>query len=114
MTALGRCMWLTANNHRIQVFTAKGKFVRMFGRRGGGRGQLYMPVGVAIDTSDVVYVSEHANHRVSVFTSGGQFVTSFGRWGEGSGQFDHPIGVAVDSSGVVYVCDRDNRRVHLF
>ena len=72
------------------------------------------PVGVAIDTSDVVYVSEHDNHRVSVFTSGGQFVTSFGRRGKGSGQFYYPIGVAVDSNGVVYVCDIDNHRVQIF
>ena len=25
-------------NHRIQVFMAEGKFLKMFGRRGAGRG----------------------------------------------------------------------------
>jgi hypothetical protein len=29
----------------------------MFGRCGLGRGELYSPVGVAIDTNDIVYVS---------------------------------------------------------
>ena len=101
-------------NHRIQVFTAEGKFLRMFGRRGEGRGELGNPAGVAIDTSDMVYVSENGNHRVSVFTSDGQFVTSFGRKGNGPGEFVYPCGLAVDDCGVVYVCDGDNRRVQVF
>ena len=75
-------------------------------------GQLNKPYGVAIDSSDRVYVSD--NHRVSVFTSEGQFVTSFGNEGNGPGQFKYPRGLAVDSSGVVYVCDYSNNRVELF
>jgi tripartite motif-containing protein 2/3/tripartite motif-containing protein 71 len=55
----------------------------MFGRCGHGRGELHYPVGIAIDASDMVYVSESGNHRVSVFTSEGQFVTSFGKEGRG-------------------------------
>jgi hypothetical protein len=39
----------------------------MFERPGGELG-----FGVAIDTSDLVYVSEHNNHCVSVFTSAGR------------------------------------------
>jgi tripartite motif-containing protein 2/3/tripartite motif-containing protein 71 len=86
----------------------------MFGRRGRGRQELYSPVGVAIDTSDMVYVSEGGNHRVSVFTSEGQFVMTFGKWGKGPGEFEHPLGLAVDSNGVVYVCDIANDRVQVF
>jgi tripartite motif-containing protein 2/3/tripartite motif-containing protein 71 len=77
----------------------------MFGRRGQGRGELVRPIGVAIDTSDMVYVSEWGNYHVSMFTSEGQFVMMFGRRGEGPGEFEVPRGLAVDSSGVVYVCD---------
>lgn len=96
-------------NHRIQIFTAEGNFVAMFGKRG----ELAWPFGVAIDTSGMVYVSEQDNHRVSVFSSKGQFVTSFGRRGNGLGEFEHPFGLAVDN-GVVFVCDSDNNRVQLF
>ena len=56
----------------------------MFGRHGEGRNEPY--IGLAIDSSDRVYVSEYSNHRVSVFTSEGQFVMSFGRHGSGSGR----------------------------
>ncbi len=36
------------DNHRIQVFTAEGKFLRMFGRHGYGRGELYCPISIAV------------------------------------------------------------------
>ncbi len=49
------------DNHHIQVFTAEGNFLRMFGRRGVGRGELNEPRGVAIDSSDRVYVSEYGS-----------------------------------------------------
>jgi tripartite motif-containing protein 2/3/tripartite motif-containing protein 71 len=101
-------------NHRIQVFTAEGKFLSKFGRRGQGRGELDKPVGVAIDARDMVYISEWGNNRVSVFTSKGEFLTSFGKEGRGPGEFMCPRGLAVDDSGVVYVCDRDNNRIQLF
>ena len=101
------------NNYRIQVFTAEGKFLKIFGRRGAGRGELRGPVSVAIDSNDMVYVSEWGN-RVSVFTSEGVFMTSFGSYGVGPGQFKSPHGLAVDNSGVVYVCGFGNSRVQIF
>ena len=110
----GKVYVADTNNHRIQVFTAEGRFLRMFGRRGQGKGELNSPIGVAINTSDMVYVSENNNHRVSVFTSEGQLVTSFGRNGKGPGEFVWPCGLAVDDCGVVYVCDGGNNRVQAF
>ena len=100
------------SNRRIQVFTAEGKFLRMFGNHGQQRGKLNLPAGIAMDTSDMVYVSEWDNQCVSVFTSEGQFVASFGRKGSEPGEFETPCGLAVDNSGVVYVCDC--RTVQLF
>ena len=66
-----------ALNHRIQVFTAEGKFSRAFGRHGQCRGELNRPLAVAIDAKDRVYVTERGNLRVSVFTSEGHCLTSF-------------------------------------
>ena len=68
------------NNHRIQVFTAEGKFLRMFGRRGQGKGELDWPISIAVHDG-LLYVGEGVNGRVSVFTLEGQFVTSFGSKG---------------------------------
>lgn len=90
-----------SRNHRVQVFTAEGKFLRTFGSYGAGRGELNKPRNVAVDSSGFVYVSESENHRVSVFNSEGRFVSSFGQKGRGPGQFYCPHGLAVDDSGVV-------------
>ena len=102
------------NNYRIQVFTASGKFLRMFGRYGRGRGEVNGPAGVTVDTNNIVYVSEYVSDHVSVFTCEGQFVTSFGRKGESPGEFKGPCGPAVDNCGVVYVSDFDNNRIQCF
>ena len=75
-----------------------------------GERKLDWPSGIAIDSNDMVYVSEWSGNRVSVFTSEGQFVTSLGKPGE----LYNPVKLAVDSSGVVYVCDDDNKRVQIF
>ena len=99
-------------NHRVQVFIAEGKFLRMFGKCGKGRGELNWPTGITLDPSSKhVYISESNNHRISVFTCEGQFVTSFGADVE---RFS-PRGLAVDNCGVVYVCDfYANSNIHIF
>ena len=101
------------DNHRIQVFTAEGKFLWMFGRRGRGNGELNKPISIAVHDG-LLYIGEGENGRVSVFTLEGQFVTSFGSKGAGLGQFGWPCGLAVDSNGVVYVCDSKSKNVQVF
>ena len=102
------------HNHQVQVFTAEGEFMRKFGKRGNGNGELYFPAGISIDSDNVVYIAEWSNHRVSVFTSEGRFLTSFGTEGSGPGQFKNPCGITVDKNGVVYVSDHNNNRLQLF
>ena len=89
-------------------------FLRMLGKFGSGKGELNYPLSIAINSSDVVYVSENGDCRVSMFTSKGRFMSSFGEEGVGPGEFEFPCGMAVDDSGVVYVCDCDNSRIQVF
>ena len=96
--SMGNVYVADSENNRIQVFTAEGKFLRMFWRH---RGEIWSPCGVAVDSSDRVYVSGYYNNRISVFTSEGQFVTSF--YAKGEGTLAHG-GLAVDKCGTVYVC----------
>ena len=116
-------------NFRIQVFTAQGQFLKMFKTYPHSKDvvdkQNY-PVGIAIDTNDMVYVNEgyydlsilhrirvYAIHRISVFSLNGEYITSFCEVGEGPGKFKYHCGVAVDS-GVAYVCDRYNDCIQVF
>ena len=66
---------------------------------GSGDGQFSYPHGVAVDSSDNVYVADTSNHRIEKFDSNGTFITKLGSFGSGDGQFGSPEGVAVDSSG---------------
>ena len=103
------------NNTCVQVFNTEGQFLRKFGHKGSGQGELNFPSGIAIDSDDdVVYVAEYYNNRVSVFTTEGAFLTSFGTQGNGQGQFSSPRGVAVDNGGFIYVSDSNNGQIQIF
>ena len=81
---------------------------------GNGDGIFDFPVGVAVDSSDNVYVAESRNHRIQKFDSDGVFLTKWGSEGSGDGEFNFPLDVAVDSSGNVYVSDLSNHRIQKF
>ncbi len=100
-------------NHRIQVFTEEGKYLRKFGSQGSENGELSWPDGIAVHDG-MVFVSEYRNYRISIFTCEGQFIFSFGTNGGGLGEFKDLFGLTVDSSGLVYVCDSGNNRVQVF
>ena len=89
-------------------------FVLKWGTAGSGDGQFYSPLGVAVDCSGNVYVTDASNHRIQKFTSNGDFVTKWGSGGSGDGQFNGPYGVAFGSSGNVYVGDTYNNRIQRF
>ena len=82
--------------------------------KGEGEGELKQPVGVAIDSGNVVYVSEWGNNRVSMFSSDGKFIKSFGRIGNSPVEFSCPQRLAIDKKGTLYVCDRGKNRIQIF
>ncbi|MDD2922431.1 MAG: TIGR03663 family protein [Anaerolineales bacterium] len=103
-------------NHRIEKFTADGKFLTAWGIFGQGETPeaLYGPRGLAVDSKGRVYVTDTGNKRVVVFDANGLYVTQFGNGGLEPGQFDEPVGIAVDKNGTVYVVDTWNQRIQTF
>ena len=100
--------------HRVTVFDAAGDFVRMWGEKGDGAGQLNGPAGVAVAADGTVYVAEQYNHRVQRFTSEGEPISHWGEQGDGPGQFNMPWGLTLDAAGNVYVADWRNDRIQKF
>ncbi len=99
-------------NHRVQVFTVDGEFVRMWG--------VHHAVAVARGRGDDdrLYVAEQGpppvqlgvpnlGHRVSIYTLEGKLVKRIGAPlpGEAPEQFLWPHSIAVDSRGDVYVAE---------
>lgn len=68
----GHVYVLDAGDRSIRVFDSTGRFVRRFGRQGGGPGEFQSPVGIWVDT--LVGVSDMAQHRMSWFTLEGRHV----------------------------------------
>ena len=143
----GRIYVADTGNHRVQSFQISAsageysyEYLRTFGERGTGPGQLQHPHGVAIDEGrDRLYVADSGNSRVQAFsTEDGRHLFSFGApsdppglislldWlavllgssappggGEG-GELSLPEGLTVDPQGRVHVADNENHRVHVF
>jgi sugar lactone lactonase YvrE len=93
-------------------------FVNKWGSHGDSNGQFEEPTGIAIDSSNNVYVSDMdfenccnpLHHTVQKFMNDGTFIT---KWG-GNGAFVNPMGIAIDSSGNVYVADQVHQRIAKF
>lgn len=54
-------------NGRVQEFSAGGHLLAAWGLTGSGRGELDMPVGIAVDCRGNVLVADTENNRVQVF-----------------------------------------------
>jgi len=73
-------------------------------------------IGVTVDSSGKIYVSDEDSHRVQIFDSAGAYLSTIGITGvQGSdnSHFSFPSGIAV-GSGKIYVTDTDNHRVQIF
>ena len=77
-------------NHRVQAFNPEGIFLKQFGNKGKGDGELNFPAGICTNSDDTVYVIEGRNQRVLIFTYDGKFLASFGNEGSGPRQFNKP------------------------
>lgn len=103
------------NNHRVRKITADGKISTVAGTGSAGSGgdggpataaQLNLPLGVAVDSTGVLYISDHSN-RVRKVTTDGKISTV-----EGTGAtLRRPHSVAVDGADDLYIADTDNHRV---
>lgn len=118
-----------ANNHRVRKVTVDGTISTVVGTGAAGlsgdggpatAARLNLPMGVAVDSTGVLYVSEYHNNRVRKITADGRISTFVGTGAVGSGgdggpavsaQLNRPHAVAVDGSGALYIADHGNHRV---
>ncbi len=103
-----------SGNHRIQVLSPDGAFLRKWGEAGDGPGQFEKPIDVAIGPDGSIYVADFGLDRVQKFTARGEPLLAWGRAGSAEGEFAGPAGLATDPEGRVYVVEFYNHRIQVF
>ena len=96
------------------VVTSIVEFVSTWGTYGTGRSSFSAPRGVAVNSSDELYVVDTGNHRIQKFADDGTFICKWGKEGVGAGEFKYPQGITIDLLGNVYVADVGNCRIQKF
>ena len=108
-------VYVLDESSRVEKFDSNGNYLTQWGSYGSGNGQFYIPKGIAVDSSNNVYVVDPGNYRVEKFDSNGNYLTQWGSYGSGNGQFYTPIGIAVDSTGnVIYVAGLELEGIEVF
>jgi len=86
------------SNARIVKFSADGKFIKAWGKKGASPGEFNEPHGIALDSSGRVFVADRANSRIQIFDRDGKFLAEWR-------QFGRPSGIFIDKNDVIYVAD---------
>ena len=108
-------------NHRILVYSAKGKFLHSFAKEGRGDGEFMFPNEIVLRDSDLLIVNTNAG-RIDLFSRDGQFLRTLvksvkdGRyqfptlmtWLDG-GRFAYLLTVDLNKAKVI-VCDSEGNR----
>ena len=82
---------------RLSFVTADGDYIKSFGSKGRGDGQLLGPQYLAQDSNGNIFVTDYGNRRVAVFSEDGEFLFNFG-------EFKSPTGIAIYADSV-YIAD---------
>jgi len=98
----------------VQVFEAKGDFVRGWGEHAMGGANFSLPRAIAVDGKGRIAVVDGLRHDIKYFDIDGRFIGHFGGAGRKPGSVSFPAGIAVGSDGRVYVAERGNSRVQVF
>jgi DNA-binding beta-propeller fold protein YncE len=101
-------------NHRIEVFSNDGQFIRAYGHAGSGKGELSYPYDICVDKQGRQYVCEFGNSRIQIFDANDKPIEIIGGPGAAPGKMSNPWGVALDSAGNLYVADSQNHRLQKF
>lgn len=79
---------------------------------GSGSNSLLRPLGVAVNSDNLVFVADSQHGRVEVFTSGGQYRYAFNK--VPGDRLVLPVYVAIAPDGNVYVTDRGRKKCYIF
>ena len=92
------------SNARIVKFDRTGKFIKTWGTKGSGPGEMNIPHTLAMDTRGRLFLGDRGNNRIQIFDQDGNFIEEWT-------QFSRPSGVYIDRNDVIYVADSESGSV---
>ena len=88
-------------NNRIVHFDSEGNYIKSWGGKGSGPGQISEPHTIAMDSRGLLYVGDRENNRIQIFSQDG---TLLNVWR----QFGRPSGIYITADDTIYVADSES------
>jgi DNA-binding beta-propeller fold protein YncE len=88
-------------NNRVVKLTRDGKYVKEWGRKGSGPGEISEPHTIAMDSRGRLFVGDRENNRIQIFDQNGTFIAEWR-------QFGRPSGIFITPDDTIYVTDSES------
>lgn len=102
---------------RVTVIDIDDEYYLEFGSptdRERPEGVITWPSGIAVDSSDTIYVSDQSTHRINLYDRQGNLLEKWGATGSAEGELKEPSGLVFDAEDNLYVSDTGNNRIQMF
>lgn len=88
-------------------------------QQGAASNKLYLPIGLAIDYANSLYIADYGNNRIQKYETGASFGQTVAGQANGTGCNSsaclfQPTDVTVDTNNNVYALDSGNNRVQFW
>ena len=88
-------------NNRIVHFSSDGTFIKEFGKKGSGPGELSEPHTIAMDSQGRLLIGDRENNRIQIMSQDGEFIDEWR-------QFGRPSGIYITPGDLLYVADSES------
>jgi len=88
-------------NNRVVHFSKDGKFVKEWGHKGSGPGEISEPHTIAMDSRGRLFVGDRENNRIQLFDQDGKYLDEWR-------QFGRPSGIYITADDTIYVADSES------
>ncbi len=88
-------------NNRVVKFTRDGRFVKEWGKKGSGPGEMSEPHTIAMDSRGRLFVGDRENNRILIFDQDGTYLDEWR-------QFGRPSGIFITADDTIYVADSES------
>jgi sugar lactone lactonase YvrE len=88
-------------NNRVVRFTKDGKYIKEWGKKGSGRGEISEPHTIAMDSRGRLFVGDRENNRIQIFDQDGRYLDEWR-------QFGRPSGIFITRDDTIYVADSES------